>query len=208
MAKVIAQTFARDSTFSARIRHITKKQSGVFHKKRERLILFDIPMEKKERKEGKSRGEEGDIERKERAREEKEREVDRDLRKTRRQREEEKEKEWERGRGKRKRSNATITTFAVSSSERAHGLGRCCGVIQSRFRPMNFLQREEGDFAGRLVDVVGKSRTNRTTAGPAELTADWSGSSRPRQHSTLRRARSDLSVTSSVENTMNSRGAL
>lgn len=53
-------------------------------------------------------------------------------------------------RGKRKRSNATITTFAVSSSERAHGLGRCCGVIQSRFRPMNFLQREEGDFAGRL----------------------------------------------------------
>lgn len=48
----------------------------------------------------------------------------------------------------RERSNATITTLAVSSSERAHGLGRRCGVIQSRFRPMNFLQREEGDPAG------------------------------------------------------------
>lgn len=34
-------------------------------------------------------------------------------------------------------------------SERAHGLGRCCGVIQSRFRPMNFLRREEGEPAGR-----------------------------------------------------------
>lgn len=48
----------------------------------------------------------------------------------------------------RRKSNATITMLAVSSSERAHGLGRRCGVIQSRFRPMNFLQREEGDPAG------------------------------------------------------------
>lgn len=52
------------------------------------------------------------------------------------------------GEGERVRSNATIATLAVSSSERAHGLGRRCGVIQSRFRPMNFLQREEGDPAG------------------------------------------------------------
>lgn len=101
------------------------------------------------------------------------------------------ERERMREGGKRKRSNATITIFAVSSSERAHGLGRCCGVIQSRFRPMNFLQREEGDSAGhgreesdqsrdcgayradgRLVGPVAAATARHTATGPQRLVSD------------------------------------
>lgn len=74
--------------------------------------------------------------------------------KTRRQLEEEKETERE-----KERSNATKSLHSpVGSSEKAHGLGRRCGVIQSRFRPMNFLYREEGEPAGRpRVHTVGKT---------------------------------------------------
>lgn len=94
----------------------------------------------------------------------------------RRRREKEREKNDGRGR-ERKRKKATIATLAVSSSERAHGLGRCCGVIQSRFRPMNFLRREEGDpaAAGRGRRGGEDESTNRADTGPGVQATDWSG---------------------------------
>lgn len=51
--------------------------------------------------------------------------------------------------GEGRKAEGETTEVYGRWSERAHGLGRCCGVIQSRFRPMNFLRREEGEPAGR-----------------------------------------------------------
>lgn len=50
--------------------------------------------------------------------------------------------------GEGRKAEGETTEVYGRWSERAHGLGRCCGVIQSRFRPMNFLRREEGEPAG------------------------------------------------------------
>lgn len=57
MTKVMAQTFARESIFSTRIRHITKKQSDICHKKKKETYIvyrWRRKREKKERAEGKN----------------------------------------------------------------------------------------------------------------------------------------------------------
>lgn len=66
----------------------------------------------------------------------------------------------------RKEKDGRRRAAEVGVSERAHGLGRRCGVIQSRFRPMNFLHEGRGLATGGEFGVQSWLRSVRHVTSP------------------------------------------